>query len=132
MSVFEEWLARKLDRGCTLREKRTVDEKYFVCLGPRNQFAFVVLTGEPWETFEYRSKAEWPLDAAGNERTVLNGILDELLTNYANGYLVTKARFTLDAIKYHEVDSSPNAFYKAARMAVKKIVEDNVTVPVQR
>jgi translation elongation factor EF-G len=131
MSAFDEWLARKLEGGCGLREKRTVDEKYFVCLGPRNQIAFLVLTGEPWETFEYRSKAEWPLEAAGNERAVLNGILDELLTNYARGY-VTKGRFTLDAIKYHEVDSSQAAFYKAARMAVKKIVEDNVTVPVQR
>jgi translation elongation factor EF-G len=131
MSVFEDWLARKLERGCTLREKRTVEEEYFVCLGPRNEFAFLVLTGEPWETFEYRSEAEWTIESNRNERAVVDGIIEELLTG-CSAHIVTNARFTLRVIRYHEVDSSPRAFYKAARAAVKKIVTENVGVPVQQ
>ncbi len=129
MGVFDEWLARKLKRGGnTLREHRTVEEEFSRCYGPRSAFAFIVLTGEPCETFEYCIEANWPIDAERSERAVLDGILDELLTDYS-GYLVTNGRFTLHAIKYHHVDSSPAAFYQAARAAVKKIVADNVVRP---
>jgi hypothetical protein len=129
MGVFDEWLSRKLNRGgCTLRERRTVEEEFSRCYGPRSAFAYVVMTGEPCQTFEYHSEAEWPADGERGERAVLDGILDELLTDYS-GYLVTKARFTLHAIKYHQVDSSPAAFYQAARAAVRRIVAGNVMLP---
>jgi hypothetical protein len=101
MGIFEEWLARKLDRGgCTLRERRIVEEEYFRIHGPRSSF----------------------------ERAVLDGILDELLTD-DSGYLVTKARFTLQVIGYHQVESCPAAFYLAARAAVSKIVDGNKVYP---
>jgi len=129
MTPFEEWLSRKLDRGgCTLRERRTVEEEFSRICGPRSMFAHIVLTGEPSDRFEYRSEAEWPTDRERGERAVLDGILDELLTDYS-GYLVTKARFTLRAIKYHQVDSCPAAFYRAAREAAAKIVDGNMVWP---
>src|SRR5438132_412075 len=123
MTAFEEWLSRKLARGgCRLRERRTISEEYRRNYGPRSAYAHIVLTGEPSESFEYHSHAEWPSDGDRSETAVLDGILDELLTDYS-GYVITKARFTLHAIKYHQVDSSPAAFYRAARVAVSKIVD---------
>jgi hypothetical protein len=129
MTVFDEWLSRKLDRGgCTLRERRTFEEEHFRVSSPRSVFAFLVLTGEPSNQFEYCSEAEWPVDREPNERAVLDGILDELLTDHS-GYPITKARFTLHTIKFHDVDSCPAAFYRAARGAVTKIVDGNTVLP---
>jgi hypothetical protein len=41
------------------------------------------------------------------------------------GPAVTRVHFILREIGWHAVDSSPNAFYQVARMAVRKIVEGN-------
>jgi hypothetical protein len=132
MTVFDEWLSRKLIRGdCTLREHRTVEQEYYRIYGPRSEFAHIVLTGEPSDRFEYRSEVQWPTDGERGGTAVLDGILDELLTDYS-GYLITKARFTLHAIKYRQVQSCPHAFYQAAREAVAKIVDDNMVWPWER
>jgi hypothetical protein len=118
-----------LDRGgCTLRERRTVEEEYFRIFGPRSAFAHIILSGEPSDRFEYSSEAQWPTDRERGERAVLDGILDELLTDYS-GYVITKARFILHAIKYQQVHSCPAAFYRAAREAVAKIIDDNKVWP---
>src|SRR5262249_30258622 len=132
MTVFEEWLARKLERGgCTLREVRTVEEEYFRIHSPKTVFAHIVLTGEPGGEFEYRSEADWPEEGDRREEAVLDGILDELLTDYS-GYLITKVRFTLRSIEYRRKGSCPAAYYRAARAAVRKIVDGNVVWPWQQ
>jgi hypothetical protein len=129
MTVFEEWLSRKLERGgCALRERRTVEKEHSRILGPRSVFAQVVLTGEPNDLFEYRSEAKWPTDGERCEAAVLDGILDELLAD-SSGYLVTKGRFTLRAIKFHPVGSCPAACYRAAREATREILDRNVLLP---
>jgi hypothetical protein len=129
MTIFEEWLSRKLARGSRrIRESRTIKEEYSRIAGPRSVFAQIVLSGEPSDTFAYRSEATWPIDKESNEAAVLHGILDELLI-HEYGQLITGVRFTLHSIKYHHVHSSPAAFYHAARGAVRKIVDNNVVYP---
>jgi hypothetical protein len=122
MTVFDAWLSRKLTRGIgTLREARTAEAKFIKVYGPRSDFAVLELTGEPYPEFEFRSKVEWPEEAEGYNTVVLDGILDELLA--ANlGPSVIRARFTLETIEWHAVDSSQRAFYFAARDGVRQIL----------
>ncbi len=93
----------------------------------------VVLRGEPADSFGFVSLAKWPYHGDNYDNAVLDGILDEL---YATGLgkVVAKVEFTLEAIEWHEVDSSAFAFYHAARGAVKEILgsgqsHDNIAWP---
>jgi hypothetical protein len=125
MTVFNDWLSRKLTRGgCALTQPKIVDEEFHRNYGPRSDYAQIVLEAEPCPEFQYQSKAQWPTAAEHYETAVLDAILHELLTEYT-GYIVTKARFTLRAIGWHEVYSSPHAFYQVARIAARKIVDGN-------
>jgi hypothetical protein len=131
MSLFDEWLSRKLARrACTIRQSRTVEEEFTRAYSARNDFARIALTGEPSEEFEYRCEVRWPASAGleGYDRWVIDGLLDELLAT-GLGPAVIKVRFTLREIGWHEVYSSPNAFYQAARGAARKVVESNTNYP---
>jgi hypothetical protein len=63
MTVFDEWLSRKLSRPAwTIRQARTVEEKFSRVYGPRSAFARITLTGEPAEGFDFRSEVQWPAE----------------------------------------------------------------------
>ena len=125
LSVFDAWLARKLNRRRgTLRAAKTVEEKFSRIYGPKADFAWVMMTGEPSGEFGFRSLAAWPEDPAEYEDDVLDGILDELLASGA-GMTVLNARFTLEEIKWHPVDGNRHAFYRAARAATQAILSIN-------
>ncbi|HEY7311067.1 MAG TPA: hypothetical protein VH643_17010 [Gemmataceae bacterium] len=129
MTVFEEWLLRKLSRPLwTIRQARTVEETFTRVYGPRGAFARVTLTGEPAEVFEFRSEVQWPFEPHLYDGAVVDGLLDELIATNL-GPTVTKIRFVLREIGWHDVDSSPNAFYQAARMAARKVIEGNILYP---
>jgi hypothetical protein len=129
MTVFDEWLSRKMARNArTIRMARTVVEEFTRNYSTRNAFARIVLMGEPSDVFEFRSSARWPMEPELYNGEVLDGILDELLAT-GIGSVVTRIRCVLGEIGWHEVDSSPNAFYQAARAATRKLIEDNVVLP---
>ncbi len=99
----------------------TVEEKHIKIYGPRAEFGWVRMTGEPSAVFGYRSQVEWPEESGRFEAAVLDGILDELLAA-GPGMVALNASFTLEAIKWHPVDSVPQAFYWAARAAARSIL----------
>lgn len=122
MTIFGEWFARKLARRpCSIREAKTVEEKFVKAYGPRGAFAWVRLKGEPAQAFGFRSLAAWPEQSEKYDEAVVDGILDELLAS-GLGQVTTKVLFTLEEIRWHDVDSSRQAFYSAARGAVQKIL----------
>jgi hypothetical protein len=129
MTIFDEWLARKVSRPTlTVRKARTVEETFTRILGPRSAFARITLSGEPAACFEFHSEAVWPHEMQEYDAAVVDGLLDELLATDL-GPVVTRIRFVLREIGWHDVDSSPNAFYQVARMAARKIVEGNTLYP---
>ena len=129
MTIFDDWLSRKMARNArTIRETRTVDEVFRRNYSARNDFARIVLRGEPSNGFEFRSSAQWPMQPELYDGAVLDGILDELLAT-GIGSVVIRIRFVLGEIGWHDVDSSPNAFYQAARAATRKVIEANVVLP---
>src|SRR5207249_11436772 len=95
--------------------------KHYRLLGPRGQFAVVVLWGEPAPAFAFESLAKWPEPACDYTLAVLDGILDELFATDLV-HVVANVRFTLESIQWHDVDSSAVAFYHAARGAVREIL----------
>jgi hypothetical protein len=132
MTIFDEWLARKLSRpACTIRQARTVEETFSRILGPRSAFARIIMTGEPSESFDYRSQAQWPGEPERYDAAVVDGLLDKLLSSNL-GPAVTKVRFVLREIGWHDVDSSPNAFYQAAKAGAQKIIDGNILYPWDR
>jgi len=129
MTVFDDWLLRKLSRPTgAIRQARTVDEKFSRIYGPRADFARITLTGEPGASFEYRSEAQWPAEPKKYDAAVVDGLLDELLA-ISLGPAITKVRFVLREIGWHDADSSPNAFYQAARIAARKVIAGNILYP---
>jgi hypothetical protein len=122
MTVFDEWFSRKLARRTgTLQTPITVEERFTKVYGPRADFAWVRLLGEPSQTFAYHCAVQWPQDPEAYNAAVLDAILDELLA-MGIGRVVLHVRFTLEAIRWHEVDSNRQAFYHATRAAVRKIL----------
>jgi len=92
--------------------------------GPRAAFAWVRMRGEPSSAFAYHSEATWPEDPEAYQSAVLDGILDEVLATDI-GPLPLGVRFTLLEIRWHNVDSSRNAFYCASRAAARRILGRN-------
>ena len=126
MNYLDLWIANLLGRK-SVRLTREVSvvghrEKH---LGPRSEFAKVVMKIEPAEGFEvvdnvpYRKELEglgvaWPLSA-------VFGLLDVVM--FAEFGSLYKIKVTLNDAAYHEVDSSENAFREAGRDAGRNLVE---------
>lgn len=122
MNSFDKWFSRKLDRvACTIRESRTVEEKYVKINGSKAEFAWLRLSAEPAASFDFRSLVRWPDQQDKHNLTIVDAIMDELLSTGV-GQVVSKVRFTLTDIRWNETDSNRKAFYLAARAAVKKIL----------
>jgi hypothetical protein len=138
MTVFSEWLARKLDQGRGLKEVRTAEGLYDQMCTPRWLFARIKIVGFPAEQFAFKSEAQWPpdkcsrselntlTDAERNEEAILDGAIDELVVG-ETGQVVTHVQLTLLEVECGK-HSPPFAFYMAARLAVRKIMANNVTV----
>src|SRR5579871_1072885 len=126
MNYFDVWIS-------DLRQRKSV---HLICpiaveghrekhLGPRSEFARVVLTASPAEELEVfdnvpcRNELKtlgiaWP-------QSVIFGVLDVLM--FAEFGALHKIRITLDDAAYHEVDSSESAFREAGRDAGRRIIE---------
>src|SRR5262245_51789684 len=103
---LEEWLARKRERPrLSIREKRSARFKLTRALGPRGQFAVVYLDCEPATEFTFTSVANWPNASCDYSIAVLDGILDELFAMDL-GHVPALAKFTLERIEWHDIDSS--------------------------
>jgi hypothetical protein len=119
---LENWLARKCERPLvSIRETRTSRFKFLRALGARGQYAVVEMRGEPAVEFSFSSVARWPGPEFDYTEAVLEAILDELYA-VELGHVPARIRLTLQEIEWHDVDSSPVAFYHAARGAVREIL----------
>jgi translation elongation factor EF-G len=122
MSQIEEWFRKKLEQKKGSISSLVIFEgKFQRIYGPRADFAHVVLSFEPASDFVYVSEAEWPMDEERCNSAIIEGILDVLTSSFQE-YWYTNIKVTLKEIKFHPVDSSPRAFYKAARNAAEKLV----------
>src|SRR5262245_23054425 len=111
MNWFEDWYRRKLARPTTtIRGGTSVEAKFVKIYGPRCAYARIVLAAEPSQEFEFRSEVTWPVDPDPFNAAVVDGILDELLASDL-GRIASRVRFILRDIGWHDVDSSPLAFY---------------------
>jgi translation elongation factor EF-G len=118
MNYLDLWIANLLGRkSVRLTHEVSVVGNREKHLGPRSEFAKVVMKIEPAEGFEvvdnvpYRKELEdlgvaWPLSAV-----------------FAEFGPLYKIRVTLNDAAYHEVDSSENAFREAGRDAGRNLVE---------
>ena len=121
MSYLEEWFRKKLskEKG-SVSIPIEVEGKIQRIYGPRADFAYVYLLIEPADEFDYVCEAEWPEGGDEFNKAVVSGVLDGLISAFPE-YWYTNIRVTLKDIKYHPVDSSPRAFYKASRNAIGKL-----------
>ena len=96
-------------KGCC-----TISHEFNHIAGPRSVYAKVVLTLEPAESFEFASAVRWP---DGNfDDWVVDGILDALFCLQHRPAIA--ARFRLQEVGWHPVNSAPIAYYWAAKNAV--------------
>ena len=114
-------------RALTIKGVREAEGEFIKIYGPKSDFAKLTLKGSPADQLSFSSNADWPSGADNCDDAVLEGILDEIYCS-GLGVAVSKVAFELDQITWHEVDSSPHAFYHAARDAVRKIfgIDDTV------
>ncbi len=82
-------------------------------LGPRYAQAGVTLRFEVGSAFTFTCEAEWPnVDCTEQVREGVEGALLEHLGK------LPAARVVLESVQWHEIDSFPKAFVRAARAAV--------------
>jgi hypothetical protein len=121
--ALKDWLNRKLSRKReAVRRRLTVRGEVNRPLSPMGHvFAAVVLSVEPGDDFRFRSSATWPSEPSVYDDAVLDGLIDELVTQ-GLGPVVLNLSVHLEQIEWHQVHSSPRAVYEAARAAAKEIL----------
>jgi hypothetical protein len=125
-SIFEEWFRRKTAaKPIPIAGIFRVGYEYNSCVGPRSIYGRVVLSIARSQSFAFASKVEWPAGLGNQEELVLDGILDALFGRQRE---LLVARFELEEIGYHPVNSAPIGYYWAAR----RIVESVLAQPYQR
>jgi Elongation factor G, domain IV len=118
---LEEWVKRKIDRkAISISAAKTVNVTFAKAYGGFGRFASIVIHAEPSNEFKFTSEVVWPRHATQYNDAVLDGILDETLAT-SLGSLVSRIKYTLKEIGWHDIDSDPTAFYFAAKMAVVEI-----------
>jgi hypothetical protein len=117
--LVREWFQRKLANGVSpLRGMMTVDHEYNRVVGPRSIYAKVSLSISPNDVFAFESMARWPDE--NYDRFVLDGILDALFGwDYKPP---VAARFVLQEVGWHPVNSAPIAYYRAAKIIVRSML----------
>lgn len=89
-------------------------------LGPRFDFARVIMDIEPSENFEILNAVnEEGAAPYGYPEKFIFGLFDEILTKPPGP--ITKVRITLKVAEYDPIDSSPLAFFEAGRDAGYKV-----------
>jgi len=134
MSDLADWFRRKVAAQRGVREAREVHYRHHRGPGPGSYFAGIRLRIEPSSEFGFAWDAavlngDDPA-AEAYRAVVLDGVLDELVvpnTDVLGGMAgrdffspVTLVRVTVIGLDLHPVDSSPRAFYFAARGAIRK------------
>jgi Elongation factor G, domain IV len=119
--LLQQWFKRKLGAGITpLPGIVTVTHEFDRVVGPRSVYAKVTLSISPNDTFVFESKVRWP-DECDWDSWVIDGIIDALIGCQYETPLA--ARFELRQIAVHPVNSSPMAFYWAAKGAVNSVLQ---------
>ena len=125
-NYLELWVGGLLQRNSVrLQQGITIVGHRDKHLGPRSEFARVVMTINPAEEFDVvdnvpcRNELEslgvaWPMG-------VVFGLLDVLM--FSGFGPLYKIKVTLDDAAYHDVDSSENAFREAGRDAGRNLIE---------
>lgn len=119
-SVIDDWFRRKLGHGVTpLSVTATVGYEYELVVGPKSLYGKVRLSVSPNHAFLFESKALWPQE--NWDDWVVDGILDALVGSDYQPFLA--ARFVLLEIGWHAVNSAPIAYYRAAKRAVRSLLD---------
>ena len=122
MEYIDKWYKEKRARKPhALKRPIEITEEYNVHTGGHIMYGKVTLFAEPNEEFEFSSIVEWPEGSESYEEYILYGVLDTLFTQTMTPILGVS--ITLRSIGYHEVDSCAIGYYKAARVAVKRIIQ---------
>ena len=117
--LVREWFQRKRSSGVSpFRAFVTVSHECNHVTGPRSIYAKVTLSISPCEVFEFDSTAKWPEE--NYDHFVLDGILDALFGCDHTPMLA--ARFVLQEVAWHPVNSAPIAYYRAAKIIVKSLL----------
>lgn len=119
VDLVHDWFQRKVAGGVSpLRRMITVSYEYNRVVGPRSIYAKVSLSISPNEVFAFESKARWPQE--NYDLWVLDGILDALFGSDHKPPL--SARFVLEEVGWHSVQSSPMAYYRASKIIVRSVL----------
>lgn len=118
--LLHQWFKRKVSAGIEpLRYMVTLTHEFDRAVGPRSVYARVTLSVSPNDTLIFESKARWP-DGCDWDGWVIDGIIDALIGCQHKPLLA--ARFELQEVVVHPVNSSPMAFYWAAKGAVSAVL----------
>lgn len=119
MQYIEEWYQNKI--GQAIRRFRgviTVGQEINHIIGPRSQYAKVILSAEPAEEFIFQAQVVWPQE--NHEIVIRRAIIDVLMGQPNPAWGI---KFTLHEIGYDEVNSSEYSFYTTARAATIAILK---------
>lgn len=115
---IQQWFKRKMSTGFRqLRGLTTVGYEWNTVLGPRSEYAKVVLKITSNEEFKFVSRVTWPGESY--DTWVLDGIIDALISTDHEPMLL--AQFELIEIGWHDIDSNAIAYYRAAKIAVQSV-----------
>jgi hypothetical protein len=118
--LLEQWWRGKLETaGEPFRGFITIGYEYDKVTGPRHQYAKVVLSASPAEEFSFISEAVWPQENC--EPIILQAILDVVFTTPGPP---SGIQFLLKEIGWHDLYSSEQCFYRAARSATIAIFKE--------
>ena len=96
----------------------TVSHESDRVLGPRSSYAKLTLSISPHDSFVFESRAKWPEE--NYDRWVLDGILDALFGLDHKPPIA--ARFVLQEVGWHPVNSAPIEYYRAAKAIVRSVI----------
>ena len=117
-----DWFKRKLADGVSkLRAFITVTHEINRITGPRSIYAKVTLSIFPHDSFAFESKVQWPEE--NYDRFVLDGILDGVFGWDLKPPLA--ARFVLQEVGWHSVNSAPIAYYQVSKTIVRSVLMQN-------
>jgi hypothetical protein len=123
MKIIDDWYKEKVNsQYLTLISAIEVHEEYRVHTGGRSIYGEVIIVAEPNSVFQFTSHVEWP-DKKNEDvynKKILHGLIDVLFTYTDTPILGLSV--ILNKIGWDDIDSCAIGYYKAARIAAKKIL----------
>ena len=125
--LLEQWKGRKASRRSFRLTEPFIAECEFKKLTNHGQFAFVRFACSPNKDFCFQvARGVWPNTLepsyiANLDSMIAEGIVDVLAAELSPH---TCCNLVLDAVKWHDIDSSEAAFYEATRGAMRRLVEN--------